>query len=77
MNTNYHRKNYDRKKRYSCLAIGWNKSQITICRFKIGTPTTTGKNYDQKKRYSHLAYTICNTRNILTVVWPSVGINLR
>ncbi len=25
----------------------------------------TRKNYDQKKRYSHLAYTICNTRNIL------------
>ncbi len=25
----------------------------------------TGKNYDRKKRYSRLAYTICNTRNIL------------
>ena len=58
-------KNFDRKKRYSPLAVGWNKSQITICRVKIQTPTITGKNYDQKKRYSRLAYTICNTCNIL------------
>ncbi len=38
------------KKMYSLLAIGWNKSQITVCRVKIGTPTTTGKNYDRKKK---------------------------
>jgi hypothetical protein len=76
-NTNYHRKYYGQKKRYSRLAVGWNKSQITVCRVKIQTPTTTGKNYGRKKRYSHLAYTICNTRNILTAVWLSVGINLR
>ncbi len=31
----------------------------------------------RKKRYNPLAYTICNTRNILPVVWLSVGINLR
>jgi hypothetical protein len=37
-------KNYDRKKRYSRLAIGCNKSQITICHVKIQTPTITGKN---------------------------------
>ncbi len=91
--SNYNRKNCDRKKRYSRLAVSWNKSQITICRLKrqtptitgknynrkkgtvgwllvgihvkIWTPTRTGKNYDQKKRYSRLAYTICNTCNIL------------
>ncbi len=27
--------NYDLKKRYSHLAVGWNKSQITVCRVKI------------------------------------------
>ncbi len=27
--------NYGRKKRYSRPAIGWNKSQITVCRVKI------------------------------------------
>ncbi len=80
-------------KRYSRLAVGWNKSQITVCCLKRQTPTITGKNYDPKKkvqpsgrwleymskykhqlrqekittgkRYSCLAYTICNTRNIL------------
>ncbi len=40
------RKNYDQKKRYSRLAVGWNKSQITDCHSKIRTPTITGKNYD-------------------------------
>ncbi len=39
-------KNYDRKKRYGRLAVGWNKSQITVCRVKIRTPTITGKKYD-------------------------------
>jgi hypothetical protein len=34
-------------------------------RVKIQTPTMTGKKYDRKKRYSRLAYTICNTHNIL------------
>jgi hypothetical protein len=53
-------KNTTRKKRYSRLAVGWNKSQITVCRVKIRTSTTTGKNYDQKK-----STVICNTRNIL------------
>jgi hypothetical protein len=76
-------------KRYSRLAVGRNKSQITVCRVKIQTPTitgkimtgkkgtvvwpsvgiheptTTGKNYDRKKKDSRLAYTICNTRNII------------
>ncbi len=44
-------KNYDRKKkeRYSHLAIGWNKSQITVCRVKIQTPTITGKKYNRKR----------------------------
>ncbi len=51
------RKNYDhKKKRYSHLAIGWNKSQITVCRVKIRTPTITGKKLrPEKKRYSCLA----------------------
>jgi hypothetical protein len=48
-------KNYDRKKRYSRLAVGWNKSQITVCRLKRQTPAITRKNYDRKKRYSRLA----------------------
>ncbi len=26
------------KKRYSPLAVGWNKSQVTVCRVKIRTP---------------------------------------
>jgi hypothetical protein len=51
------------KKRYSRLAVGWNKSQITICRVKIRTPTITRKITTRKKKG--------------TVVWPSVGINLR
>ncbi len=56
-------KNYDQnKKRYSPLAVDWNKSQLTICCVKIQTPTITGKNYDQKKG---------------TVVWPSVGIRVK
>ena len=38
------------KKRYSRLAVGWNKSQITVCRLKRQTPTITGKNYDLKKK---------------------------
>ncbi len=50
-----------RKKRYSRLAVGWNKSQITICRVKIQTPTITGK---------------ITTGNKGTVVWPSVGIRV-
>ncbi len=33
--------NYDQKKRYSRLAVGWNKSQITVCRVKIQTPPIT------------------------------------
>ncbi len=55
------RSNYDwkkittGKKRYCHLAVGWNKSQITVCRVKIRTPTITGKKYDRKKRYSRLA----------------------
>ena len=63
------RSNYDLKKKwYSHLAVGWNKSQITVCHVKIRTPTTTGKNYDQKKgTVVWLAYTICNTHNILFV----------
>jgi hypothetical protein len=56
-------KNYDHtKKRYSRLAVGWNKSQITVCRVKIRTPTITGKITTRKKK--------------VTVVWPLVGINL-
>jgi hypothetical protein len=55
-------KNYVRKKRYSHLAVGWNKSQITICHVKIQTPTITRKITTKKKG---------------TVVWPLVGINLR
>ncbi len=43
------------KKRYSPLAVSWNKSQITICHVKIQTPTITGKNYDWKKSYSLVA----------------------
>ncbi len=43
-------KNYDWKKRYSCLVDGWNKSQITVCHVKIWRPITTGKNYDRKKK---------------------------
>ncbi len=35
------RSNYDQKKRYSRLAVGWNKSQITVCRVKIRTPPIT------------------------------------
>ncbi len=50
------------KKRYSRLAVGWNKSQIIICCAKIQTPTITGKITTGKKG---------------TVVWPMVGINLR
>jgi hypothetical protein len=33
--------NYNWKKRYSHLAVGWNKSQITLCRVKIRTPPIT------------------------------------
>ncbi len=55
-------KNTTRKKRYSCLAVGWNKSQITVCCLKRQTPTITGKNYDWKKG---------------TVVWPLVGIHVK
>ncbi len=29
------------KKGYSCLAVSWNKSQITVCRVKIWTPPIT------------------------------------
>ncbi len=45
-----------RKKRYSRLADGWNKSQITICRVKIRTPIITKleKITTGKKRYSRL-----------------------
>ncbi len=38
------------KKRYSRLAVSWNKSQITLCHVKIQTPTITGKNYDWKQK---------------------------
>jgi hypothetical protein len=59
------RKNYDWKKRYGCLAVGWSKSQITVCCVKIRTPTITGKNYDWKKRYSRLAvsWNTCQNTN--------------
>ncbi len=30
-----------RKKRYSHLAVGWHKSQITVCHVKIQTPPIT------------------------------------
>ncbi len=46
-----------RKKRYSRLANGWNKSQITVCPVKIRNTNyyKTGKNYNRrKKRYSRL-----------------------
>ncbi len=33
--------NYDLKKKYSHLAVGRNKSQITVCRVKIQTPPIT------------------------------------
>jgi hypothetical protein len=50
--SNYNRKKLrPKKKMYSRLAVGWNKSQITVCHVKIQTPTTiTGKNYDRKKK---------------------------
>jgi hypothetical protein len=49
-------KNYGhKKKRYSRLAVGWNKSPIIVCRVKIQTPTITGKITTRKKRYSRLA----------------------
>ncbi len=54
------------KKWYSRLAVGWNKSQITVCRVKIQTPTITGKNYDpKKKRYNCLAvsWNTCQNTN--------------
>ncbi len=35
------RSNYDRKKRYSRLAVGWNKTQITVCHVKLQTPPIT------------------------------------
>jgi hypothetical protein len=44
-----------KKRRYSRLAVGWNKSQITVCHAKIRTPTITGKIMTRKIRYSHLA----------------------
>ncbi len=55
-------KNFDpKKKRYSCLADGWHKSQITLCHVKIQTPIITKleKNMSLKKKG--------------TVVWLSVG----
>ncbi len=63
------------KKRYSRLAIGWNKSQITVCHLKRQTPTITGKNYDRKKRYSRLAvgWNTCqnmNTNYDRKKLWP-------
>ncbi len=33
--------NYDQKKMYNRLAVGWNKSQITVCCVKIRTPPIT------------------------------------
>jgi hypothetical protein len=40
--SNYNRKKIQPpKKRYSCLADGWKKSQITVCRVKIQTPIIT------------------------------------
>ncbi len=57
--------NYDWKKRYSCLAVGWNQSQITVCHLKRQTPTITGKNCDRRKRYSRLAvgWNTCRNTN--------------
>ncbi len=51
-------KNYDRKKKVQ------SSGRVGIC-VKIRTLTMTRKNYNREKRYSRLAYTICNTRNIL------------
>ncbi len=50
-------KNYDPNKKVQLSGLCWNRCQ--------NTNTMTRKNYDRKKRYSRLAYTICNTRNIL------------
>jgi hypothetical protein len=50
-------KNMTRKKRYSRLAKGWNKSQITVCRVKIRTPIITKLEKiktRKKKKYSRL-----------------------
>ncbi len=55
-------KHYDRgKKRYSHLAVGWNKSQITV---KYEHQLSPEKITTGKKRYH-------------TVVWPSVGIRVK
>ncbi len=56
--SNYDQKKLRPEKRYSRLAVGWNKSQITIFRAKIWTPTITGKNFDRKKKYSCLAVSL-------------------
>ncbi len=57
-------KNYNHKKKYSRLAVSWNESQKTVCHVKIRTQTIiTGKITTRKKKG--------------TVIWPSVGINLR
>jgi hypothetical protein len=50
-----------RKKRYSCLADGRNKSQMTICRVKIRTPIITKLEK------------ITTGEKKGTVVWSSVG----
>jgi hypothetical protein len=70
-------KNYDQKKRYSRLAVGWNKSHTTVCPVKIQTPTITGKiTTPPQKRYRTIqspglkkkGTVICNTRNILILL---------
>ncbi len=43
------------KKRYSCLAVGWNQSQITVSCVKMGTPTTTGKKLRPVKKTVQLS----------------------
>jgi hypothetical protein len=67
--------NYDhKKKRYSHLAVGWNKSQITVCHVIIRTPTITGKiATPPQKRYSRLAIgwnksqiTVCHVKILVT-----------
>jgi hypothetical protein len=64
--SNYKRKQLRPEKRYSCLAVGRNKSQITVCCLKRQTPTITGKNYNRKK-----------SGKKGTVIWLLVGIHVK